>query len=71
MAGQITIHIIENLCGIWMTQIQHSRKHVLQDHADYAAPTQQHEQDRTDHTDHTYHTERIDEGSICSERSRS
>ena len=39
------------LCRIWIAQIQ-LRKLVL-DHADYTAPTRQHELSHTDHTDHT------------------
>ena len=38
-----------------MVQIQ-PRKLVL-DHADYTAPTRQHELDHTDHTDHADHTD--------------
>ena len=38
------------LCRICIVQIQ-PRKHVLVDHAGYAAPTRQHELDHTDHTD--------------------
>ena len=36
---------------IYTVQIQ-PMKHVL-DHAEYTAPTRQHELDHTDHTDHT------------------
>ena len=36
------------------------RKHEL-DHADYTAPTRQHELDHTDHTAHTDHTDHLSE----------
>ena len=42
----------ELLCKICMVQIQ-PRKHVV-DHADYTAPTRQHELDRTDNTDQEF-----------------
>ena len=38
------------------------------DHADFAAPTRQHEPDHTDHADHTDQT---GEGSICRQGPRS
>ena len=38
---------------IYIVQIQ-PRKHEL-DHADYTAPSRQHDLDHTDHTDHTDH----------------
>ena len=37
------------------------------DHADYTAPTRQHDPGHADHTDHTDHT---DQGYISPERSR-
>ena len=55
---------------ICVVQIQ-PRKDVLNhaDHADYTAPTRQHELDHTDHTYHTDHTHHTDQESTCSERS--
>ena len=57
--------LYEMLRMICIVQVQ-PRRYVL-DHADYTAPTRQHELDRTDHTDHIDHT---DQESICPERSR-
>ena len=51
------------MCRICIVQII-PRTHVL-DHADYTAPTRQHEPEHTDHTDHTDHTNHTDQKYIC------
>ena len=49
--------------SLYVVQIQ-PRKHVP-DHADYTAPTRQHELNHTDYIDHTDHIDHTDQESIC------
>ena len=42
---------------LYSTVVQIQPKKRALDHADYTAPTGQHELDYTDHTDHTDHTD--------------